>query len=389
MGREYLQRIGLGVPDVLAAVRSAAHARHGVRRNASRAHRAPRRDHQSLPGQCRVRAGAQRRACVMQRRSMEQAIAPFGMDTITLAGPLEAKLDAIQDAGFTQVMLKANDLAGHPQGWQAAVKAVRSSGLRGTGFQVLRDFEGLSGHLHQYKVDIAKTMLEMCARSGLRGDARVLVDVDARHGGSRRHRARPAQARDARGAVRHPRGVRGVVVGPRRQRIHDGMGCRVSGRLSESRAWPRLLSTCWPRTPGSMPSTSSSRRGFSWSSCRTSCGRKPARSRSASPPRVRIACFPARACTAQQLVEIVLKLDALGYRRRLQLRGLQRRLRPAAVADGRRACAGVGALAGRGRAAPRRAASEPAAVAAVAEIRSARSRRGPRPACGRYPTGRH
>ena len=100
------------------------------------------------------------------RPSLKQAIADFGMDTITLAGPLEAKLEAMQDAGFAQVMLKANDLVGHPQGWQAAVKAVRASGLRGTGFQVLRDFEGLSGHLHQYKVDIAKTMLEMCAALG-------------------------------------------------------------------------------------------------------------------------------------------------------------------------------------------------------------------------------
>jgi sugar phosphate isomerase/epimerase len=99
-------------------------------------------------------------------RSLQQAISAFGMDTITLAGPLEAKLEAMQDAGFRQVMLKANDLVGHPQGWQAAVKAVRASGLRGTGFQVLRDFEGLSGHLHQYKVDIAKTMLEMCAALG-------------------------------------------------------------------------------------------------------------------------------------------------------------------------------------------------------------------------------
>lgn len=97
------------------------------------------------------------------RRSLHQAIQAFGMDTITLAGPLEAKLEAMEEAGFSQVMLKANDLVGHPQGWQAAVKAVRASGLRGTGFQVLRDFEGLSGHLHQYKVDIAKTMLEMCA----------------------------------------------------------------------------------------------------------------------------------------------------------------------------------------------------------------------------------
>jgi sugar phosphate isomerase/epimerase len=31
---------------------------------------------------------------------------------------------------------------------------------------VLRDFEGLSGHLHGYKVDIAKSMLEMCAATG-------------------------------------------------------------------------------------------------------------------------------------------------------------------------------------------------------------------------------
>lgn len=101
-----------------------------------------------------------------EQRSLQQALLAFGMDTITLAGPLEAKLEAMAEAGFRQVMLKANDLAGHPQGWRAAVKAVRASGLRGTGFQVLRDFEGLSGHLHQYKVDIAKTMLEMCAALG-------------------------------------------------------------------------------------------------------------------------------------------------------------------------------------------------------------------------------
>jgi sugar phosphate isomerase/epimerase len=42
------------------------------------------------------------------------------------------------------------------------VHEVKESGLRVTGFQVLRGFEGLSGHLHDYKVDIAKSMLEMC-----------------------------------------------------------------------------------------------------------------------------------------------------------------------------------------------------------------------------------
>lgn len=95
--------------------------------------------------------------------AIAEAIAGFGMDTITLAGPLEAKLAAMKAAGFSQVMLKANDINGHPGGLEAAVAAVKASGLRGTGFQVLRDFEGLSGHLHHYKIDIAKAMLEMCA----------------------------------------------------------------------------------------------------------------------------------------------------------------------------------------------------------------------------------
>ena len=90
----------------------------------------------------------------------------FGMDTISLAGPLSAKLTAVREAGFTQVMLAARDLVGHPEGWRAAVREVRESGLRVTGFQVLRDFEGLSGHLHDYKVDIARSMLEMAAALG-------------------------------------------------------------------------------------------------------------------------------------------------------------------------------------------------------------------------------
>src|SRR3954470_5850638 len=90
----------------------------------------------------------------------------FGMDTITLAGPLEAKLRAVKAAGFTQIMLNATDIVGHPEGEAAAIAEVRASGLRVTGFQVLRDFEGLSGHLHAYKVDVAKAMLEMCHALG-------------------------------------------------------------------------------------------------------------------------------------------------------------------------------------------------------------------------------
>lgn len=92
--------------------------------------------------------------------------ADFGIDTISLAGPLEAKLKAAREAGFSQIMLSARDVVGHPDGLDAAVAAVQASGLRVTGFQVLRDFEGLSGHLHDYKVDVAKSMLDMCRRLG-------------------------------------------------------------------------------------------------------------------------------------------------------------------------------------------------------------------------------
>ena len=99
-------------------------------------------------------------------------IADFGMDTISLAGPLFSKLRAVREAGFSQIMLSARDIVNHDgrhdAGVDAAVRAVRESGLRVTGFQVLRDFEGLSGHLHEYKIDIAKSMLELCAALGSR-----------------------------------------------------------------------------------------------------------------------------------------------------------------------------------------------------------------------------
>jgi sugar phosphate isomerase/epimerase len=90
----------------------------------------------------------------------------FGMDTITLAGTLEAKLAAVKRAGFTEIMLSAKDIAGHPDGYDVAIKAVKASGLDVTGFQVLRDYEGLTGDLKGYKLEIAKHMLKMCRDVG-------------------------------------------------------------------------------------------------------------------------------------------------------------------------------------------------------------------------------
>jgi sugar phosphate isomerase/epimerase len=98
-------------------------------------------------------------------------IRDFGFDTITMSGTLPGKLAAIREACFGQVMLSARDLSTHAGGVDDAIRAVKASGLRVTGFQVLRDFEGLSGHLHGYKVDVAKSMIEMCAAL----DCRVLL----------------------------------------------------------------------------------------------------------------------------------------------------------------------------------------------------------------------
>jgi sugar phosphate isomerase/epimerase len=92
----------------------------------------------------------------------------FGMDTISMPGTLGTKLAAVKEAGFGQIMLQAKDIVGHDAGMDAAIALVKASGLRVTGFQVLRDFEGLSGHLHDYKVDVAKSMLEMCHALGCR-----------------------------------------------------------------------------------------------------------------------------------------------------------------------------------------------------------------------------
>jgi sugar phosphate isomerase/epimerase len=90
----------------------------------------------------------------------------FGMDTASLAGSLETKLAAVRGAGFSQAMMSAADVVGHPEGVAAGIRAVRDSGVRVTGLEALRDFEGLSGQLHAYKVDIAKSLLDVCAELG-------------------------------------------------------------------------------------------------------------------------------------------------------------------------------------------------------------------------------
>jgi len=107
----------------------------------------------------------------------------FGIDCASMAGSLETRLAAARQAGFTHAMIAATDIVGHPTSTEAAVQTIRNSGLRVTGLEALRDFEGLSGKMHDYKVDVAKSMLELCSRIGGRlllteASSSVHADID-------------------------------------------------------------------------------------------------------------------------------------------------------------------------------------------------------------------
>jgi 2-keto-myo-inositol isomerase len=85
----------------------------------------------------------------------------FAMNTNTLAGTLEEKLRAVKAAGFGAIVLSGADLVGHPDGVDVAVDVVTGSGLKVSAFQRLHDFEGLSGHMLDYKIDIARSLFDM------------------------------------------------------------------------------------------------------------------------------------------------------------------------------------------------------------------------------------
>lgn len=92
----------------------------------------------------------------------------FGIDTASMAGSLETRLVAARDSGFAHAMISATDVVGHPCGTTHAITAIVNSGLRVTGLEALRDFEGLDGKMHDYKIDVAKSMLMLCKQIGSR-----------------------------------------------------------------------------------------------------------------------------------------------------------------------------------------------------------------------------
>lgn len=84
------------------------------------------------------------------------------LDTCAMAGPLEVRLRAAISRGFNRLVFSAADLVNHPDGVEAAVAMVKRSGVKVQALRQLHDFEGLTGPLHQYKVNVAKGLLTLC-----------------------------------------------------------------------------------------------------------------------------------------------------------------------------------------------------------------------------------
>lgn len=92
----------------------------------------------------------------------------IGINSATLPGTLQEKIDATRAAGFSAVELSAKDLLAHPEGATVAARRVRESGLKVSAFQVLREMGSNTEREFEYRLDAAKSILELAASVGCR-----------------------------------------------------------------------------------------------------------------------------------------------------------------------------------------------------------------------------
>jgi sugar phosphate isomerase/epimerase len=97
---------------------------------------------------------------------MSIAIDRFGFNTITMGGDLGHKLEAMKAAGFAGVEMWARDLVTHPAGLAGAAAQIKSSGLRVTDFQPLRDFECAPDVMRAHRLDVAREHLRQMSMVG-------------------------------------------------------------------------------------------------------------------------------------------------------------------------------------------------------------------------------
>ena len=271
-------------------------------------------------------------------------------------------------------MLKASDLVGHPDGVDAAVRAVQASGLRVTGFQVLRDFEGLSrpparlqGRHRQVDArDGARASARRCCWPARRPASTPRSDLDA-------HRARPAQAGDAGGAAGHQDRLRGPVAGAARSTSSPPPGTWCSRADAPNLGLGidsfHIFATKTPLDDArrGRPATRSS--SCSWP---TSCGRRSRTFEERMTTARHFRVFPGEGVHSEQVAELVTRLDALGYRGDYSFEVFNddyQQMPLPTVAERARA---LGAVAGRGGAAPLGATAQHHAAACKARAPASR-----------------
>ena len=210
-------------------------------------------------------------------------------------------------------MISAADIAGHAGGAATGIRAVRESGLAVTGLEALRDFEGLEGQLHAYKLDVAKSMLEICGAIGARlllVEASTSAHADA---------GIDSIVRDLRklSLLAVPLGIRIAFKGLSWSRtvkdfaaagdIVFRANCPNLGIAIDAFDVHRGRRSAGGRSTASTPSRSSS------SSSPISCGRKSGSTEEQATAARHFRVFPGEGAHSEALANLVTRLDAIGY----------------------------------------------------------------------------
>jgi sugar phosphate isomerase/epimerase len=237
----------------------------------------------------------------------------FGMDTASLAGTLARRLDVIGGAGFSHAMISASDIVGHPEGSAAGARAVLDSGLRVTGLEALRDFEGLEGQLHSYKVDVAKSMLTLCRDIG--GDLLIVEATTSTHAAPDLERTASDLNKLAMMAI--PLGIR-IAYKPRLGSRH-AVGLTAGADIVSRASCPNLglaidlFDLLVARTPPEEIDALDAQEillvqlsDFMWNAIRSTAEQHA----TATPFRV----FPGEGAHSEAVANLVMRLDRIGYR---------------------------------------------------------------------------
>ncbi|GGB94933.1 hypothetical protein GCM10011352_21290 [Marinobacterium zhoushanense] len=99
----------------------------------------------------------------------------FAISTLSLTGTLEEKLDAISASGFSSVELGALDLSGSADGVSGSVTRLKQSGVGICALQEIKDFGGHSGRILAYKMELAKSYIQLMHKL----DCRLLIVTPA------------------------------------------------------------------------------------------------------------------------------------------------------------------------------------------------------------------